>query len=382
MRRFPFWSALLTSSLLAASAFAIDPEPATNAETAPTTANTADAQESNDATIAHDTAAQEPSPEQTYALTDEQIALNNQAVEAVNYRQFEKAEQLFKAMLQIQELNIIWMNLGRTYANQNKCPEAADAYAKVTTSLKSSDFPSDLIEANTIDFINDLKIKCTATLTLTCREDVSTIIVIDNGEERACTETPLLIIPGQHAVYARTNNEASVYHFDAKPGENTVLDVTLAPQDFIAEPPDEIAPLPELDPKLVERSDLFKKVGYALIGSGAALAIGGFTLAGLAYFDFQNHCGKGSLDDTCKEIDNSIWESPMGFREDKIKTYTAVGGVIGGLGAAALLTGVALIVVNAVVYQPQIDAFATSDPIQFSPVFSPQFAGFTLSTRF
>ena len=459
MRILPFWSALLTSFLVATSAFATDPDPSPtqdssdSAKPAQTTdaqpdtakpaqttdaqpdaakpaqttdaqpdtakpAQTTDAQpdtakpaqitdsqpdtakpaQTTDAqpdtakpaqtTDAHpdtpNTNTQTAQDSQTLALTDEQLTLNNQAVEAVNYRQFEKAEQLFKAMLQIQEVNIIWMNLGRTYANQNKCPEAADAYAKVATSPKSSDFPSDLIDATTADFLSDLKIKCSASISLACRQEESTVIVLDSGEERACSSEPLLIIPGNHTLYARTNSEAKVFHFDAEAGQRIDLDVTLTPEEINSQPTetDKIAPLPELDPMLVERSKLFKTVGYSLIGAGAALAVGGFTFMGIAYGDFQNHCSKGNLDDTCKEIDGK-WESPMGFHEDKIKTYTTISGVIGGIGAAALITGLAFVVIDAVKYQPQIDAFANNHKyIELSPVFSPIFAGISFSGRF
>ena len=62
------------------------------------------------------------------SYTDEQKEMNREAIEAFQRGEFYKAEQYYKAMLEKHEYNVIWYQLGRTYAKQDKCVEAYVAF--------------------------------------------------------------------------------------------------------------------------------------------------------------------------------------------------------------------------------------------------------------
>ena len=68
-------------------------------------------------------------------MSTEQIMLNNQAQAAVQESKFNKAEQLFIALLELGEFNVIWYQLGKTYAREDKCIEAYDAFSEMKENM-------------------------------------------------------------------------------------------------------------------------------------------------------------------------------------------------------------------------------------------------------
>lgn len=77
--------------------------------------------------------AQEPS-QAIVEPTAAQLELNNQGVTAISERNFEQAVRLFKASLDLGELNITYVNMGRAYQYLNECDDAADAYERALRS--------------------------------------------------------------------------------------------------------------------------------------------------------------------------------------------------------------------------------------------------------
>lgn len=69
-------------------------------------------------------------------LSPEQLSLNEKAAKATQEKDFQRAETLFLANLELGEFDITWLNLGRTYAKQGKCLEARNAYSHVLTAPK------------------------------------------------------------------------------------------------------------------------------------------------------------------------------------------------------------------------------------------------------
>ena len=126
-------------------------------------------------------------PEVTVDFSDEQIMLNNQAVDAANAGNYKKAEQLYNAMLQIAEMTVIWANLGGTYLKEGKCLEAAEAYKNVWTSPKISQIPAEQIEAGATAKLKELERQCNAQVVLNCTPAEMTV-TIDGGAERPCSD--------------------------------------------------------------------------------------------------------------------------------------------------------------------------------------------------
>lgn len=62
-----------------------------------------------------------------------QLELNDQGVEAIINRNFAQASRLFQASLDLGELNITYVNLGRAFQYLNECEKAEQAYARALT---------------------------------------------------------------------------------------------------------------------------------------------------------------------------------------------------------------------------------------------------------
>ena len=92
----------------------------------------------------------------------EQVILNAQAAQATNNGEYEKAELLFKATLEIEEFDLTWLNLGRTYARQGKCLDAREAYQKVRTTRHVDEVALDDINSALTRFETELNEMCAA----------------------------------------------------------------------------------------------------------------------------------------------------------------------------------------------------------------------------
>ena len=105
------------------------------------------------------------SPErERVSFSIEQIMLNNEAIEAVQTGNDSRAEHLYNAILSIQENNFTWLDLGKTYARQNKCIEAYDAYHHVATApiLDNDDMTPEELMTYIQKALSELDAQCSA----------------------------------------------------------------------------------------------------------------------------------------------------------------------------------------------------------------------------
>ena len=314
---------------------------------------------------------EEPPVDDGLTFSNEQILLNNQAVEAVSSGNFKKAEQLFNAMLQIGEFNVIWMNLGRTYANQNKCLEAKEAYDHVATSPAIKDYTVEMIMDTTQGFIRDLEAQCSSKIILKCNP-AEMEITIDGGHEFMCSTTPISLVPGKHSIYAKTSYGFNTIVVETIKNETKIAKVDVIDYEQVAT---DAGVTPE---EIRHRSKLYKILGYSFIGGGVVLAGAGFGVWGWAYSSWQSHASKVNGGEGGDEDLN-------GHNKDWYNSRQVIGGVIGAFGVAMLVAGVTLVIVDAKKYQPQVkmlDSQENRAMFNLSPVFSPEFSGLTLSGRF
>lgn len=317
-------------------------------------------------------------PEGTeHTFSDEQVMLNNQAVDAVGSGNFSKAEQLFNSMLQIGEFNVIWMNLGRTYANQDKCIEAKDAYAHVFTAPKIDDFPSDIIDETTRTFIKDLEERCSSKLVLSCNPEDMTIS-IDSGREMKCTSEEIALVPGLHSVFGKTGYGFNTIAVETISGHTSVAEIEVVDYKKVA------AEATESPEELLRKSTIFKAAGYTLLGVGAAMAAGGFGWWGYSYNLWQNNCGEIEVTNGYKSCGggNGAEANVNGRTRQDIEKAQITGGVIGAVGTAMVITGVTLVLVDALSIRPKYEEAAALQSFRISPTFSPEFSGLSFTGRF
>ena len=345
-------------------------------------------------------------------FSEQQTMLNNQAAEATRNGEFAKAEKLFVAMLAIGEFDLVWLNLARTYARENKCLEAEEAYTHVLGAKQLKGY-RDQIEKLYPGYVEELKTQCNAQIRLECTPADMTI-TIDGGVERKCDPNAVYnLVPGQHMFVGTatfsSSEKASMNSIVVTARANELITGSLVIEDeeektrreaerarLEAEKAKELQNIIENNDITLEdfekKSFLFKALGYSFIGGGALILGGGIGMTLYYYYDYQdlydqNKAGK---------IDNS----KLNRAKKNNQKYMNGGYAMMAVGGSMLVAGVALVVIDAVRYQPQIETLkknqrdareeqqeaaepvTTTDSFGFAPVVNSDFAGFTLFGTF
>lgn len=306
-------------------------------------------------------------------FSDEQIALNNQAVDAGNAGDYKKAEQLFMAMLQGGEMNVIWGNLGSVYAKQGKCIEAKDAFERVWKTPKITEIPAETIEQGAAQALENLKRQCSATVVLKCSPTDMTV-AFDDGREFSCSSEALAVTPGKHVVLGKTSYGFNRVVVNAIAGETTYQTVEVIDYERIAS---DAGVSPE---QLRQRSRTFKIVGYTFLGVGIAAAVTGGALLLDGYLGYHRE-----IDAYFESIGSEGKHADAKLARDKAQTkYNAAYGLF-GVGGAMIVAGIALTVYDALKIRPRIEEFEERVPAfswTVSPVISSEISGFAFTGQF
>ena len=129
------------------------------------------------------------------------------------------------------------------------------------------------------------------------------------------------------------------------------------------------------DDPLVKKSKLLKGFGYSFIGAGAILIGSG---AGV-YVHYKN-----DYDDKYDRNQQNITDvSPEDLRVAKLESEDkmTMGTALMALGGAVIVSGIVLVIVDAVVIKPKLSK-STAFELNFAPSFSPEFSGLSFSGRF
>lgn len=306
-------------------------------------------------------------------FSDEQIVLNNQAVDAGNAGDYKKAEQLFLAMLQGGEMNVIWGNLGSVYAKQGKCIEAKDAFERVWKSPKITEIPAATIEQGAVHALENLKRQCSSSIVLKCSPTDMTV-AFDDGREFPCSSEILAVTPGKHVVLGKTSYGFNSVVVNAIAGETTYQTLEVIDYERIAS---DAGVSPE---QLRQRSRTFKIVGYTFLGVGIAAAVTGVALLLDGYIGYHRE-----IDAYFDSIGSQEKHVDARRARDKAQTeYYAAYGLF-GIGGAMIVAGIALTVYDALKIRPRIEAFEDHVPAfswTVSPVFSSELSGFAFTGQF
>ena len=317
-------------------------------------------------------------------LSDQQIMLNNDAAAATKAGEFDKAEKLFTSMLLLGEFDVIWMNLARTYAAENKCLEAKDAYSHVLDAPRLAGMRS-IVEERMPAYLQELDEMCNAPIVIEC-SPADMKIAIDGGVEMSCDAGVVYnLVPGQHMVVGKAKFENAVSTsmnsivVNAVAGQTTTAQleiINMDEQNEILKKAIEDAGVSLEDYR--HRSKLFKSLGYTFIGVGAGVLGGGLGLALYYYNDYQKKYDANQQ--------GSISSESLNKTKKSYTKYMNGGWAMTAVGGAMLIAGISLVVVDAVKWQPQIERLeeTMNDPVsfEFTPAVSYDFAGFMISGTF
>ncbi len=198
-------------------------------------------------------------------LLEAQKQLNAESARAAQAEEYDKAALLLRSSLELGELNITWLNLGRVLFKGGRCLEARDAYKKALTAPEAPNPPPVVVQRTAAEFLAELSTACPGTLALEC--PLSYEVYID-GEPAQCgakAELPA----GPHTVRARHEGWEVTRTVDVTGVELTTLSVDVRTGALVPEPepfrPPE--PVPAASPNYL---------GWSLVGAGTILlATGG-----------------------------------------------------------------------------------------------------------
>jgi len=126
-----------------------------------------------------------------------QQRLNADAVKAMADGDYETAIEKLEASLEISELNVTWLNLGRAYAKAGRCQDALVAYDKMAVAPRVDEPPPEKLYEVLTRFRNELITDCPGTVVITCRPS-GMRVSIDGDESQPCPDKPVKLGPGEH----------------------------------------------------------------------------------------------------------------------------------------------------------------------------------------
>lgn len=92
--------------------------------------------------------------------SDDQMRLNKSAVDAIVEEDYERAVKLLESSLEMGELNVTWLNLGRALQKMERCAEAKNAYLSAV-SAPAVDTPSPrLVNGKVEQYLEEIEEDC------------------------------------------------------------------------------------------------------------------------------------------------------------------------------------------------------------------------------
>jgi len=191
---------------------------------------------------------EEPAPTSDNIVTPTaaQLEINDKAVQSISdglatrdprkkQAHFESAIKLFIASNEIQELNINYLNLGRSYQLINRCFEAEEALGKVYGSVPAVPAPSPKeIQEKASKYLADLRIQqtCMGELTVKCNTPGAKVIIDDgttSGDKlpKICDGEAQQYAPGSVLVTLTDGTDETKKVVKVKPMERVTVEIEL-----------------------------------------------------------------------------------------------------------------------------------------------------------
>lgn len=281
-------------------------------------------------------------------FSEGQRLLNQQAFEATSANDFKKAEGLYKSMLLLGEHNVTFLNLGRAYLKQGKCMEAASTLNKVEGAPQVEGVPMDGILSRLAEYREEMATICTARMVLDCTP-AEMVVSIDSGDEFVCNTAPIPMSVGTHTFMARYQFPGNS-SFDSAATTKEITGGDINTVHLVVENAAEKIRCGGMSYEEWEsRSRLFKILGWTFLGVGVAGAGAAGGYVGYKYVELENNTKKHNQGPT------DSYEK-IKADQDNFKTAQIIGFSAIGVSAALAVTGITLLVFDAVSYSDDCQA--------------------------
>lgn len=137
--------------------------------------------------------------------TEAQFKLYEEGSEAFRAGEFRKAVDLFEASLHLGELNITYLNLGRSHFKLGECPEAARAYEAARKAPWIAQPSPSAVRAKIDEYVADLA-TCPGSVTVRCKVPdalrAKLSVRVGSSGPHTCSGGPIMVPPGTVKVIA------------------------------------------------------------------------------------------------------------------------------------------------------------------------------------
>ncbi len=131
-------------------------------------------------------------------ISEGQLDLNEQGIQAVQDEDYERAIRLFEASLDLGELNITYVNLARVYQHAGDCQRAEELYEKAMDAPRVDQPAPDQIEAAVQMYRDEMADNCAGYLELTCNPENMALYIDGLGPLRCHSDGPRELRAGSY----------------------------------------------------------------------------------------------------------------------------------------------------------------------------------------
>lgn len=258
-----------------------------------------------------------------------QKQLNDQATQAASAGEYAKAILFLRSALELGELNVTYLNLGRAYQLNGDCAEARDAYARALDAPPVPNPPPALVRQAIERFQGELLQTCPGTLVIQCTPPELAVRV---GEQNATCGAPLQLPPGVYTVEATQGEASAREEVTVVAMEERTVALTVKLPRAAIQP----ATPPAAEGSSWEDRELYLISGYSLAGLSLAAAVTG----GIVRWGYQPAVDELTEIAAAPSGRLARYEQLRGVVETGEQRMVISFGVAGllGLGAATLLT--------------------------------------------
>lgn len=253
-------------------------------------------------------------------IDDTQLDLVTRGLEAHNAGDYDRAAELFEAALLVKELNVVYLNLGRTLQRGGACGAADEAFDKALTAPAVQNPSAAEVKQAAEKYRAELQRQCPGEATLSCEDGRVTV----DGEPAICGTT-VTLEPGTHTARFSNGDGATQMEFEVIGLTTVTVELTVATTTLL--PPDDPSPVRTMT-----------VVGWGLVGAGAVGVLTGAWYTSRAGDVEDEIAAEGR-----RETVNANRARDLLDEGDEVETGQALAY---GFGVAALLTGTVLLVLD------------------------------------
>ena len=129
-----------------------------------------------------------------------QLELNQQGVEAIIAEDYPRAIRLFEASLDLGDLNITYLNLGRAYQHDGQCEKAEEKYGIALEAPQVSAPSAEEVQQTIMRYRDELRQKCPGYLEVECDPPELSLYIDDDGPTDCVAQSRFELLPGEYDV--------------------------------------------------------------------------------------------------------------------------------------------------------------------------------------